>query len=41
MTVIRGGHEFDTAGESPSEAASFGLVVDFFAATLVFHTGPG
>jgi len=41
VTVIRGGHEFDTVGESPSEANLVRLVVEFFAATLVFHTGPG
>ena len=37
VQVTQGGHEFDTVGESPSETAIIGLVVDFFARTLVFH----
>jgi acetyl esterase/lipase len=40
VTVTQGGHEFDTAGEVPSEAAIIGLVVDFFVQTLVLrHPG--
>ncbi len=41
VTVTRGGHEFDTAGESPSESAIIRLVVDFFVQTLVDHRPPG
>lgn len=37
VTVMQGGHEFATAGESPSETAIIGLVVDFFVRTLVLH----
>jgi len=37
VQVTQGGHEFDTVGESPSETAIIGLVVDFFARALVFH----
>jgi dipeptidyl aminopeptidase/acylaminoacyl peptidase len=39
VTVFDGGHEFDTAGEFPSESAVIALVVDFFVRTLVAH-GP-
>jgi hypothetical protein len=37
VTVRRGGQEFETAGESPSERAIIALVVDFFVRTLVLH----
>ncbi len=35
VTVTQGGHTFDTVGESPSQTAIIGLVVDFFVRTLV------
>ncbi len=41
VTVTQGGHEFDTAGESPSEPDIIHLVVAFFALTLVYHRHPG
>jgi acetyl esterase/lipase len=41
VTVTRGGHEFDTAGEVPSQAAIIRLVVDFFVQTLLLHRHPG
>lgn len=41
VTVTQGGHEFDTAGESPSKSAIIRLVVDFFVQTLVDHRHPG
>jgi acetyl esterase/lipase len=42
VTVFDGGHEFDTVGEVPSEAAVISLVVDFFVRTLGgHHTGGG
>jgi acetyl esterase/lipase len=37
VTVIGGGHAFGTAGESPSQTAIIGLVVDFFERALVLH----
>jgi dipeptidyl aminopeptidase/acylaminoacyl peptidase len=37
VQVSQGGHQFDAAGESPSEKAIIGLVVDFFVRTLAFH----
>ncbi len=37
MTVVDGGHEFDTVGEVPPEAAVGAAVVDFFVRTLVEH----
>jgi acetyl esterase/lipase len=37
MTVLNGGHAFDTAGEVPSEQAVIAAVVDFFVRTLVRH----
>jgi acetyl esterase/lipase len=40
VTVTDGGHEFDTKGQSPSEADVVGIVVDFFVETLVFHQAP-
>jgi acetyl esterase/lipase len=41
VTVTRGGHEFDTAGEVPSQAAIIRLVVGFFVQTLLLHRHPG
>jgi acetyl esterase/lipase len=35
LTVVGGGHEFDTAGEVPPETAVSAAVVDFFVRTLV------
>jgi acetyl esterase/lipase len=40
VTVISGGHEFDTPGESPSESAIARLVVRYFVQTLVRHRRP-
>ena len=40
LTVFDGGHEFDTAGEVPSESAIVNAVVDFFVRTLVEHKPP-
>src|SRR5271156_5400905 len=37
LTVRDGGHEFDTVGQIPSEAAIITAVVDFFVRTLVEH----
>ena len=41
VTVTGGGHAFDTAGESPSQAAIVRLVVYFFIETLELHLHPG
>ncbi len=41
VTIVHGGHEFDTAGEVPSQAAIIRLIVDFFVQTLVLHRHPG
>ncbi len=41
VSVTRGGHEFDTAGESPTESTIIRLVVDFFVRTLIDHRLPG
>ncbi len=38
--MLDGGHEFDTAGEVPSESEVVGAVVDFFVRTLVQHKPP-
>ena len=40
LTVDGGGHEFDTAGEVPSESGVVSAVVDFFERTLVQHKPP-
>jgi acetyl esterase/lipase len=37
MIVKGGGHEFDNAGEQPTEAGITRAVADFFVRTLVFH----
>jgi len=37
VTVLDGGHEFDTVGEVPSESAVVTTVVDFFVHILVQH----
>jgi acetyl esterase/lipase len=40
LTVFDGGHEFDTAGQVPSESQVVSAVVDFFVRTLMEHKGP-
>lgn len=40
LTVLDGGHEFDTVGEVPSESEVVDAVVDFFVRTLMEHKGP-
>ena len=40
LTVFDGGHEFDTAGEVPSESQVVNAVVNFFVRTLMQHRGP-
>jgi hypothetical protein len=37
VTVFEGGHDFDTAGEVPSETAVVATVVGFLVRTLVEH----
>jgi acetyl esterase/lipase len=40
LTVVDGGHAFDTVGETPSESAIVSVVVDFFVRTLEGHKAP-